>query len=214
MVLGSLDPNNSLTSLQSLATVPMLEIDGGNWPIFRRKFETYMDGAGLDEHFSKDNCPAASYEDIEAKPTKKTGETDDALGKRIDVWNDGEAKWKEGARAWKKEDAKARGALGKVVPNSVYMEISEFKTFHEMWDAVEVRVERIMLHQKSNLKGRLNQMYCDEKGNVITHLQEMESIYQQLTSQNVKISDEDYVLRSDPTGSGRTEGGRKYESGG
>jgi hypothetical protein len=184
---------DSFASLQSLSTVPMLEIDGGNWPIFRRKFETYMDSTGLDEHFAKENAPAKTYEEVEAKPTKKTGESTEDLAKRVDVWNDGEVKWKEEARAWKKSDAKAKGALGKVVPNSIYMEISEFKHFHEMWNAVETRVERITLHQKSNLKGRLNQMYCDDKGNVLTHLQDMESIYQQLASRNAKISDEDYV---------------------
>ena len=36
-------------------------------------------------------------------------------------------------------------------------------------------------------------MHCDERGNVIAHLQEMEYIYQQLASWNAKISDEDYV---------------------
>lgn len=183
----------TLTSLQSLATVPMLEVDGGNWPIFRRKFETYMDSVGLDEHFIKANAPAEKYEDIEAQPTKGTSESKDDFQKRLDVWNEGETKWKEETRAWKKEDAKARAALGKVTPNSIYMEISEFKMFHEMWKAIETRIERITLHQKSNLKGRLNQMYCNEKDNILTHLQEMESIYQQLASRNAKISDEDYV---------------------
>ncbi|KAF9646658.1 hypothetical protein BDM02DRAFT_3262142 [Thelephora ganbajun] len=184
---------DSFTSLQLLATVPMLEIDGDNWLIFRRKFEIYMDNAGLDEHFLKDNTPAENYEVIEAKPTKKADESDDGHKKRMDVWNDREAKWKEGTRAWKKEDAKARVALGKVVPNSIHMEILEFKMFYEMWEAVEVHMERITLHQKFNLKGRLNQMCCNEKDNILMHLQEMESIYQQLASRNAKISDEDYV---------------------
>jgi len=128
---------DTLTSFQSLSTVPALEAEGGNWPIFRRKFETYLDSVGLDEHFSKDNCPANSYEDIEAKPTKDPRESDDDHKKCLDVWIDGEAKWKEGVRVWKKDDAKARAVLGKVVPNSIYMEISEFKSFHEMWKAVE-----------------------------------------------------------------------------
>ena len=44
---------------------------------------------------------------------------------------------KEEATAWEKRDVKARGVLGKVIPNSIYMEISEFKRFHEMWEAVE-----------------------------------------------------------------------------
>ena len=169
----------------------MLEVDDGNWLIFRRKFETYMDSAGLDEHFLKENTPAESY--VVAKPTKEKDESDTDHKKRTSVWNDGESKWKEAMRTWRKDDAKARAALGKVVPNSIYMVISEFRTFHEMWGAVEVCVERVTLHQKSNLKGRLNQMYCDEKGNIVTHLQEMESIYQQLASQNTKISDEDYI---------------------
>ena len=132
---------DALTSMQSLATVPMLEIDGGNWPIFQRKFETYMDSAGLDEHPVKDNVPAERYENVETKPTQKAGEDADKFQKHLDVWNDGEVKWKEGARAWKKEDAKARAALGKVMPNSIYMEISEFRMFCEMWKAIEMRIE-------------------------------------------------------------------------
>ena len=94
---------------------------------------------------------------------------------------------------WKKEDVKARAALENFLPNSIYMEISEFETFHAMWGAVETCIERITLHQKLDLKGRLNQMYCNKKDSILTHLQEMESIYQQLASRNAKISDEDYV---------------------
>ena len=62
-----------------------------------------------------------------------------------------------------------------------------------MWNAIETHIKHITMHQKSNLKGWLNQMYCDEKGNILTHFKEMESIYQQLASRNAKISDEDYV---------------------
>lgn len=145
-----------LTSLQLLSTVPTLKVDGGNWPVFKRKFETYMESAGLEDHFTKSNYPAERYEDIAAKPMKEANETDDDLKKRMGVWNDGEAKWKEDARTWKKEDAKARAALGKVVPDSIYMEISESKTFHKMWDAMEVYIKRISPHQKSNLKYHLD----------------------------------------------------------
>jgi hypothetical protein len=152
-----------------------------------------MKSVGLNEHFSEDNTPAESYEAIEAKPMKKVDETDDNLRKHMIVWNDGEAKWKEWARVWEKEDAKAISALSKVLPNSIFMEISETGVFHEVWKALETCIERITLHQKSNLKGRLNQMYCNEKDDVIAHLQEMESVYQQLASRNTKISDEDYV---------------------
>ena len=113
----------ALTSLQSLATVPLLEVDGGNWPIFRRKFETYMDSAGLDEHFIKSNYPTERYEDTEAKPEIKKEEDTGDFQKRVDAWKDGEVKWKEGVKTWKKEDAKARAALGKVLPNSVYMDM-------------------------------------------------------------------------------------------
>ena len=171
----------------------MLDIDGGNWPIFRTKIEDHLDSLGLDAHFSEANYPAKSYDDVEAKPIKAPTESDDDFGKRMTVWSEGEEKWLEKQRAWKKEDAKARIALGKVVPNSLYLEISENKRFCDMWKAVEARIEQITLHQKSSLKGRLNQMYCNEKDNVLTHLEEMEKIYQQLASRGARISDEDYV---------------------
>lgn len=184
---------DTLSLFQSLSVVPVLEVDGGNWPTFRRKFETHIVGAGLEEHFSKGNTPAESYEDVEAKPTKMTDESDDDFKKRADVWAEGETKWKEMARAWKRDDAKARMALGDVVQDSTFMEILEFKTFHEMWEALETHFDRIALHQIPNLKRCLNQMYCDEGADVAMHLQEMEWIYQQLASRNAKISDEDYV---------------------
>ena len=36
-------------------------------------------------------------------------------------------------------------------------------------------------------------MMCNERDNVVTHLEEMESIYQQLTTRGAKISDKDYI---------------------
>jgi hypothetical protein len=89
--------------------------------------------------------------------------------KRVDVWNDGETKCKEGTRAWKKEDAKAKGALREVVPSSIYMEISEFRHFHEMWAA---RDTRRAYHPPPEVERQrtFSHMYCDEKGNVPTYL--------------------------------------------
>jgi polyribonucleotide nucleotidyltransferase len=36
-------------------------------------------------------------------------------------------------------------------------------------------------------------MSCGEKDNVVAHLEDMESIYQQLSSRGTKIADEDYI---------------------
>ena len=83
---------DSLTSLQMLATVPKLEADGGNWPIFQRKFKVYMVSVGLDEHFLEDNIPAKRYEMIEVKPIKEQDESDEDHQKHMDVWKDGEVK--------------------------------------------------------------------------------------------------------------------------
>ena len=62
-----------------------------------------------------------------------------------------------------------------------------------MWKALETRFEAPTEHQKSNLKGRLYQMVCNKKDNVIAHLEDMESVYQQLASRSILIPDEDYV---------------------
>lgn len=125
--------------LRFLSTVPPLEVDRSNWPIFKRKFGTLMEIAGLETHFLVNNYPAGSYDAVEAKPKKVSGESDDALQKRIDAWKGGEDKWKEGVKAWKSENAKARAVLGRVIPDSIYMEISEHRHFYEMWEAVELR---------------------------------------------------------------------------
>ena len=59
----------------------MLDANGGNWPIFKRKFEIYMKGLGLKAHFAEENCPAETYPEIEPKTEKKTGEPDNDLEK-------------------------------------------------------------------------------------------------------------------------------------
>ena len=173
-----------LTLFECLTTVPTLDVDGGNWLIFREKFKTYLESIGLDGHFDAANHPAKNYEDIDPKPEKTGHECGDALAKRMCVWKDGEAKWKESTRAWRREDATAIVMLGGVLPNSIFMEFLGFETFREMREAVERRMGRSTLL----LKSRLSRIYCDKRGDVLTHLQELESIYQRLASQNPKIS--------------------------
>ena len=181
---------DTLGAIQSLATVPMLDVDGGNWPLFKRKFKTHLQGLGFENHFDATNAPAETYDEI---PIKKDGETEEDFNARSKEWKEGEAKWKEEAKVWRKEDAKAMSSLGKVLQSSLYMEVSDVDTFMEMWNAVEARVRQITGHMRSNLKARLNAIHCDEKSDVIAHLNEMDSIYQQLASRDVKISDQDYV---------------------
>ena len=80
---------DSLASLQLLATVPTLEVDGSNWATFRGKFKAYIDSTGLDEHFLEENVPAEGYEMIKAKPVKQQDESDEDHQKHKDVWKDG-----------------------------------------------------------------------------------------------------------------------------
>ena len=111
----------------------------------------------------------------------------------MDVWEEGESWWKEEMKSCRKDNAKVIAALAKVLPTSVYIDISKDKHFCGMWKALKTRFEALTEHQKSNLKGRLYQMVCNKKDNVIAHLEDMESVYRQLTSRSILIPDEDYV---------------------
>lgn len=184
---------DELFAPESLPTAPMLDIDGDNWPVFKNKFEDHLGSLGLDAHFDAQNYPPKSYEEIEAKPIKKDTESNDDFEKRLVEWKEGEEKWTERQKAWKRDDAMARLALGGVVPDSLYLEISKHRRFCEMWKAVEARMELTAPYHKSNLKYRLNRMYCTEQDNILAHLEDMENIYQQLASRNARVSDEDYV---------------------
>jgi hypothetical protein len=102
----------SLSHLQTLANVPMLELDGGNWPIFKRKLRDHLEGQGIETHFESSNSPAATYKEIEEKPTKREKEPEEDFAKRMKVWKEGESSWKEEKKSWRKDDTKARSALG------------------------------------------------------------------------------------------------------
>ena len=185
--------SDSNSNFSILSTVPKLDSKGANWHLFKTLFANFMDGHVLERLYKPESYPAETYENVEPRPSKKDGEDESDLQKRVDVWEEGESKWKEETKSCRKDNAKARAALAKVLPTSVYIDISKHKHFYDMWKALETRFEGLTEHQKSNLKGRLYQMVCMEKDNVIAHLEEMESVYQQLASRNVLIPDEDYV---------------------
>jgi len=127
---------------ESLTIVPMLDVDGGNWLIFKTKFKAYLESIGPDCCFDTTNHPAANYEDIDPKPKETAHESDDALEKRMGVWKNDEAKWKERVRGWNREDATAMGVLGAVLPDPIFMGLLGYNTFREMWEAVERRMGR------------------------------------------------------------------------
>ena len=76
----------------------MLNLDGGNWPIFRNKFEDLIEGLGIETHFDLTNYPASEYSEIEEEPEQKSGESESDFKKRLEVWKEGEKKWKEEVR--------------------------------------------------------------------------------------------------------------------
>lgn len=85
---------DTLSAIQSLATVPMLDVDGGNWPLFKRKFKTHLQALGFENHFDAANAPAKTYDE---RPIKKDGETEEYFAIRSKEWTECEAEWKEEA---------------------------------------------------------------------------------------------------------------------
>lgn len=178
---------------ESCVTVPILDIYGSNWPAFKDGFKSHLRFLHLDAHFDAQNYPPESYEEIEAKPIKKATESNGDFEKRLAGWKGGEEEWTERRKAWMQDDAKAILALGSVIPDYLFVEISENKRFCEIWKVLEAWIELTAPSHRSNLKRRLNQMYCTEQDDIMAHLEDMEKIYQELASRDAKISDEDYI---------------------
>ena len=166
-------PDMDSFATSQLSVMPALDVDGTNWPMFKKRFHIFMHGAELSEHYSEDdNTPADRYDDIEKKPIKKDQEADDEYKKHLNDWKEGEAEWKEDTKKWR-NNARAMGALRKVIPALMFMDVADLRTFREMWNAIEEHIKMVTEHQKSNLRGELNQMVCSEKANVREHLDEM-----------------------------------------
>ena len=67
-----------------LNAVPTLDIDGNNWPMFKKRFDIFMRGAGLSGHYTDNDAPVDKYEDVEKKPIKKDAESAEDYKKRLD----------------------------------------------------------------------------------------------------------------------------------
>ena len=150
------------------SNIPMLSLDGGNWPTFKSKFEDYVEGLGIFTHFDIKNYPTSDYNGIKKKPDQGSQEPEVDFKKWLAVWKEGEKEWKAEVLMWKKNDARARSTFRRVIPNLMYVEIlkKHDRVFYRMWTEVESWIEQIMKHQRSNLKGILNQMKCGEQDNV------------------------------------------------
>ena len=106
--------SDSNSNFSILSTVPKLDPDGTNWHLFKILFANFMDSHVLERLYKPESYPAETYKDVETRPSKKDGEDQSDFQKRMDVWEEGESRWKEEMKSCRKDNAKAIVALAKV----------------------------------------------------------------------------------------------------
>jgi hypothetical protein len=71
-----------INAFQLLSSLPPLDLDGSNWPIFCQKFMWYIKSLGLKDHLDKDLYP----ELLEAEPASQANELTEAYQVCLEEW--------------------------------------------------------------------------------------------------------------------------------
>jgi hypothetical protein len=127
-----------INAFQSLSSLPPLDLDGSNWPIFRQKFTWYIKSLGLEDHLDKDLYP----EPLEAKPTSQANKLTEAYQVCLEEWLKKKQEWTKENKDWKKDNSKAKSALGRVLPNSLLLECQSHNNFVDMWKFLQAHFQK------------------------------------------------------------------------
>ena len=182
-----------------LMKVPKLEVTGSNWVIYKDRFSWAIDARGLLEHID-----GSAWEPI--KPSivmKKTAEgleegaeTGTGDSGAVEELTEADKKrleeWTEKLRVWKLGEAVVKQQIAATIPDSLFMKIRGKGTAHEIWEALTKDFQNKSRMVSVDLRRRLQQQRCADKGDVRTHFSTLRTMREDLASMGHSPSEDDF----------------------
>jgi hypothetical protein len=109
--------------------------------------------------------------------------------------------WKEELRAWKQGEAIVKQQIAATIPDSLFMKIRDKGTAYEIWQALTKDFQNKSRMVSVDLRRRLQQQRCGEKGDVRAHFGTLRTMREDLAAMGHAPSDDDFyaiVIRSLP----------------
>jgi hypothetical protein len=103
--------------------------------------------------------------------------------------------WKENLREWKQGEAIVKQQVAATIPDSLFMKICDKRTAREIWEALQSDFQNKSKMVAVDLRHRLQQEQCTERGDVRAHFTKLRTMKEDLAAMGHPPSkDEFYAI--------------------
>jgi hypothetical protein len=177
--------------------IPKLDVSGTNWVIFKDRFIWALDARGILDHID-----GTGQEPAEPTPVTTTGESTAPTKEETAEQAKLEAEWKRDAKEWRQGEAIAKQQIASSIPDSLFMKVRAKGTAYEIWTELGKHFEKRSRMVSIDLRRRLQELRCTEKGNVVEHFATMRTMREVLASMGESLTENDFyaiIMGSLPT---------------
>jgi hypothetical protein len=181
-----------------LMKVPQLNVAGTNWVVYKDRFTWAIDARGLLEHVdgSEREPTRPTLSGKKAGGSSKEGEvTGEGFEMEEELTAEDEKKlevWKKELRVWKLGEAVVKQQIAATIPDSLFMKIRTKGTAREIWEALKKDFQNKSRMISVDLRRRLQQQNCAEKGDIRLHFDTLRLMREDLASMGHSPSEDDF----------------------
>jgi hypothetical protein len=177
--------------------IPKLDVSGTNWVIFKDRFIWALDARGILDHIdgtgkepAKPADPIPAPQVAEVQPTTAT--TQSVLTAEIAEYAKLELEWKRDVKEWRQGEAIAKQQIAGSIPDSLFMKVRAKGTAYEIWTELGNHFEKRSRMVSIDLRRRLQELRCAEKGNVVEHFATLRKMREDLASMGEALTENDF----------------------
>lgn len=162
--------------------IPKLDVAGTNWVIYKDRLSWSIDARGLSSHI----------DGTEAEPKDPVSKDDRKvlpLASDHAILNES---WKKEMKTWKQGEAVVKQQIAGTIPDSLFMKIRGKGSAKEIWDALASDFQKKSRMITVDLRRRLQEERCEEKGDVRTHFSKLRTMREDLAAMGNTPSDDDF----------------------
>ena len=166
--------------------IPKLEVSGKNWVIFKDQFTWALDAQSMMDHIDgtgkepKDPISEA----VRAKVTEEKPLTDEQ--KKLEI------EWKKEFKEWRQGEAIMKQQIASSIPDSLFMKIQDKGAAYNIWSELRKHFEKRSRMVSIDLRQRLQEIRCAEKGNITEHLITLRTMREDLASMGETLTNADF----------------------
>ena len=164
--------------------IPKLDVAGINWVVYKDRFLWSIDARGLIDHLK--GTEVEPTDPIAATIRAAVATTPlDMAQVLVDI------EWKKSVKEWRQGEAVVKQQIAGTIPDSLFMKIRGKGTEREIWDGSGDDFQKKSQMVSVDLRRRLQQEKCVEKGDIWAHFSKLWTMREDLASISHSLSDDD-----------------------